>query len=209
MASKGGLESNDRFKVLDAGSGFTFFPYYISYKHTNCNVYCCDCDRSLIHLFSNTNKRLQRTVDFKLYDLTNLGYRENSFSIIYCISVLEHAPNHEKIFEQFERVLEPNGILIITLDISLDDREKSTKENQDLLNQLNNKFNPTDVSLRTLDIGDESEVLNTKFAKGFDRNSLPWASTWSSTLSSLLKLEIPRKPFSFLTVFCGVWRKAR
>lgn len=203
------MRSNDKVEILDAGSGFTFFPYYISYKHSNCNVYCCDYDRSLTHYFSYVNKKSKRPIDFKIYDLANLGYENNSFDITYCISVLEHISNREKIFEQFRRVLKPNGLLIATFDILLEDKYKGVKDARNLLNQLNSKFRATNANLKMLNICSESEILTTKFAKNLDRNSLPWALTWSSILSKLIKLKIPRRPFSFLTVFCGVWRNTK
>jgi len=196
---------NDKFEILDAGSGFTFFPYYVGFKHANSNMHACDRDRSLVRLLGKANMKSQRYVDFKIYDLTNLGYNDNFFDIVYCLSVLEHISKHEKILEQFKRVLKPNGLLILTLDVSLEEQEKSTGEVQGLLNLLNSKFKAADTSLQTLNIGSESEILSTKFAKDFDQNSLPWALTWSSFLTSLIKLRIPRKSFLFLTVFCGVW----
>jgi ubiquinone/menaquinone biosynthesis C-methylase UbiE len=124
------MQPKDKVNILDAGSGFTFFPYYISYKHANCNVYCCDYDYSLINLFDGANKKSKQHLDFKVYDLTNLGYKDNSFDAVYCISVLEHALNREKIFEQFKRVLKPNSLLILSFDISLEDRDKSAKGTQ-------------------------------------------------------------------------------
>lgn len=203
------MQSKDTVEILDAGSGFTFFPYYISHKHANCNVYCCDYDYSLANLFNSANKKSGQYVDFKVYDLTNLGYTDNLFNIIYCISVLEHSSNYGKIFEQFQRVLKPNGLLIVSFDIFLEDRDKSAKETQNLLDQLNVKFEATDANLKTLNIGSKQEILNTRFAKEFDENSLPWALTWSTALSKLIKLRIPRKPFSFLTVLCGVWKNTK
>jgi len=203
------MQSKDTVKILDAGSGFTFFPYYISHKHANCNVYCCDYDYSLINLFDSANKKSKQYIDFKVYDLTNLGYNDNSFDITYCISVLEHASNHAKIFEQFKRVLKPNGLLIVSFDISLEDKDKNAKETQNVLDQLNDKFEATDANLKTLNIASESEILTTRFAKDFDKNSLPWASTWSSILGNLVKLKVPRRPFSLLTMFCGVWRNTK
>jgi len=203
------MQSNDKIEILDAGSGFTFFPYYISHKHVNCNAYCCDYDHSLINLFDSANKKSNQYVDFKAYDLINLGYKDSSFDIVYCISVLEHTSNHEKMFEQFKRVLKPNGLLIISFDVSLENRDNSVKEAQNVLDRLNSKFEATDVDLKVLNIKSEQEILTTRFAEKFYKNSLPWALTWSTALSKLIKLKTPRKPFSYLTVFCSAWKSTK
>jgi len=201
------MHPSDKVEILDAGSGFTFFPYYISYKHSNSKVYCCDYDRSLADVFDNVNKITKRPVDFKVYNLENLGYANDFFHIVYCISVLEHTSGHEKIFEELKRVLKPNGLLIVTFDVSLEDKEKGVKVAQIILNKLNSRFKATNASLKTLSISSEHEILTTKFARNFDENSLPWALTWMSMLSKLRKLKVPQRHFSFLTVFCGVWKK--
>lgn len=203
------VHSSGKVEILDAASGFTFFPYYVSYKHSSSNVFCCDYDCSLIDFFDNVNKKTKRPVDFKVFDLANLGFANDFFHIVYCISVLEHTLSHEKIFEQFKRVLKPGGLLIVSFDISLEDKSKGVKVAQTLLNKLNSKFKATNANLKTLSICSAHEILTTKFARNFDKNSLPWASTWTHILSRLKKLKVPRRPFSFLTVFCGVWKNTK
>lgn len=121
-----------RAVILDAGSGCTFFPYYLCRKFPNARVYCCDADAHLDSFFYDINMNMN--VDFKACDIRNLDYERNFFDVIYCISVLEHTSNHKQIIREFKRVLKTNGLLVITFDISLDGR-KSIHINlaQDLL----------------------------------------------------------------------------
>jgi len=107
------LYTDHKIRILDAGSGCTFFPYYLSYKHPNCVVHCCDYDSSLASIFGEINKRQNAKVEFNMSDLANMGYEDNFFDIIYCISVLEHTRNYEDIIKQFRRVLKLNGRLVV------------------------------------------------------------------------------------------------
>ena len=43
-------------KVLDAGSGITFFPYYMEKTIQGLDITCCDSDGSLISLFDRVNR---------------------------------------------------------------------------------------------------------------------------------------------------------
>lgn len=193
------MYSNEKFNILDAGSGCTFFPYYISYKHSNCKIYCCDNDYSLVPLFAGINNNMENTeIEFNNYDLVNPCYKDDFFDIIYCISVLEHIPNYEEVIKQFKRIIKPNGIIIITFDISLDGKSEITIEKaQDLLDKMDSIFgtrkNNRYQKIQT--IINRPDILTTKWARTFNENSLPWKLTWKSFLISILNLNLPKKPF--------------
>ena len=201
----------DESRILDARSGCTFFPYYLDYKHSNCRLYCCDYNSSLAPTFLEINKKMNSTVEFNAYDLASLGYEDNFFDIVYCISILEHTHNYQDIIKQFKRTLKPNGLLIVTFDISLDRKAKITIEvAQNLLNALNNEFKTTNTNNFRESLIDiqEQDILTNEFIKNFDKKLLPpWKLSWTSSLRKLLKLRFPKTPFWNLTTFCGVWEK--
>mgnify|MGYP003681897678 CR=1 FL=1 len=199
---------DDEIRILDAGSGCTFFPYYLSYKHPNCRVYCCDHDSSLAPIFMKINQKRNANVEFNTCNLANLRYEDNFFDILYCISVLEHTHDHVDIIKQFNRVLKhPTGLLIITFDISLDNKAGIDLA-QDTLNKINNEFKGTHLTIFELlkDI-QKHDIVTTEFARKFDKKLLPWKLTWKSFLGQLLKLKRPKRQFHTLTIFCGVWKK--
>ena len=110
-----------KLTILDAGSGVTFFPYYIaSTFYDPVKVICCDSDESLGAIFQQINLETDAPVEFQLSDICQLPYENNFFDVIYCISVLEHTSNFERVVKEFKRVLKPSGLLIITFDISID-----------------------------------------------------------------------------------------
>jgi len=206
------IQRSSRIRILDAGSGCTFFPYYVRYKHANCRVYCCDYDSSLTPIFTDINNRIDVNVEFNVCDLANLSHKDNSFEIIYSISVLEHIYNREKIIKEFKRVLKPNGSLIITFDISLDNKTAiEISEAQDLLNRLNSEFRVTSINNFQevpIDI-QKPDILTTEFARTFDKKLLPWELTLRTFLLQLVRMKLPKRPFFNLAVYCGVWRKTK
>jgi SAM-dependent methyltransferase len=109
--------------VLDAGSGITFFPFYL--RANGLRVSCCDRDDALIPAFRDASKVLGLDVDFKTADLAELPYANASFDTVYCISVLEHTTQWERIVGEFRRVIRPGGKLVLTLDVELSDPDSS------------------------------------------------------------------------------------
>ena len=84
---------------------------------------------SFIHLLKNVQHKsfcdiaqipLQTYVEYLNYhpcvsDLTSLPYRSNSFDLITALDVLEHIPDDKKASSEMVRVLQPNGLMIITV----------------------------------------------------------------------------------------------
>ncbi len=46
-------------------------------------------------------------------NIANLPFKDNSIDIIFCIAVLEHVPNPEKVISEINRVLKKEGIIYI------------------------------------------------------------------------------------------------
>ncbi len=109
-------------KVLDAGSGITFFPYYLCQQAPGTEITCCDLARSYAPVYDKINAATDARVRFVQAMLQQLPLDADSVDAIYCISVLEHTGNYGAILDEFARVLRPGGLLVITFDISLDGR---------------------------------------------------------------------------------------
>jgi ubiquinone/menaquinone biosynthesis C-methylase UbiE len=198
-------------RILDAGSGCTFFPYYLTQKFSECTVNCCDNDPSLTSTFEEINKIL-KGVDFSVSDLSSLGFEEKTFDIVYCISVLEHTENPKKIIDEFRRVLTTDGLLILTFDVSLDNRSQiSVEEASGLLDALGKVFQSTQssaVSRFSSDVG-KKDILTTSFVReSGHKELLPWRITRASIHNRLVSLNFFKRPFSKLTVFCSVWQNS-
>ena len=170
------LERDGRKRILDAGSGVTFFPYYIKSKYDSADVYCIDYDKTLGKIFGLINSRNKHQVEFSSFDLRETRYEDAYFDIVYSISVLEHTDNYEEIMEEFYRITKPGGKVIITFDISLDGtRDISPERGTELLRALTTKFeNEENLSPELHRYISLPGILTTIGAKDIDSTLLPW-----------------------------------
>jgi len=199
------IKCEPRARILDAGSGMTFFPYYIKSQFDHVNVCCCDYDENLSRMYEQINTGMGNAVDFSVADLRSLPYEDDSFNMVYCVSVLEHTADYETIIEELYRILIPGGELVITFDVSLDGtRDISVEEGTELLialtKRLDNKKNfPLDLKSHI----SASGIFTTNIAQGINAALLPWKYP-----AFLYRIKSLIKSGSFgtwpppLTVFC-------
>lgn len=192
-------------KILDAGSGITFFPYFIKSLHPAGNVYCLDTDKTLEDLFPRINSRQGVDVAFSASNLKDIPFEKDWFDVVYCVSVLEHTNEYEEIIAEFHRVLKPGGRLVITFDLSLDEtRDVSLEAGSMLLEALTRKFRNTEnVSVKPALVALSSDAFTTHSAREIDPNLLPWK--YPPILYRIISL-LRRKRHGiwppYLTVFC-------
>jgi len=116
---------NRKLRVLDAGSGWSFFPYFLHHKFSKLDVSCCDSDTRMNLFYARAEKGM---LSIDISDIAKTPYPDNYFDIVYCISVLEHTKNYKTIIRELKRILRPGGIFIITFDISLNNEKEIRKE---------------------------------------------------------------------------------
>jgi ubiquinone/menaquinone biosynthesis C-methylase UbiE len=211
----------NEFKILDVGSGVTFFPYYIYLTFEKVTVDCCDFDTEYIPIFSRINANLNQNVKFHNMDMKKLELEDNSYDIIYCISVLEHTNDHENVLKEFHRVLKPNGSLILTFDISIDGfADISIDAAKELISLIEKYYTPLE-SMDPYDpldrLTNSNQFLTTGYIKEINKSLLPWSYS-ISTLSQVVKncfnysmiLKIVNRikhPNPNLTIYCNQYKK--
>lgn len=111
---------SSRGRLLDAGSGITFFPFLLS--AAGFEVHCCDSDDSLglADRYKRAESLTGSRVAFSESTLTDLPYESGSFDVVTCVSVLEHVgAAREDIVAALADVLKPGGRLVLTCDVDL------------------------------------------------------------------------------------------
>jgi len=94
-------------KLLDFGCGNGEFANMIS---NYCNLVCgVDCSEDAV----NKAKSSYPKIEFKVLEDDNLPYEDNYFDTICMIDVFEHILDTETVLEELNRVLKPNGHLLI------------------------------------------------------------------------------------------------
>lgn len=191
--------------ILDAGSGITFFPFFLNsaYKVTCVDQDDYECNYAKINVNQKTN------VAFKRTSLTQIPYPDNSFDAIYCISVLEHTGEYEVIVNEFFRLLKPNGLLVVTFDLSLDGSDQGLNSNaaQGLIGSIGKRMNLEYNSSDLIHDLKSHDRYTTSYVKMSNKGHLlPWPErTLKSTVKNFVLGRKP-VPFSNLT-FCNVSAK--
>lgn len=202
-------DQGTEFRIMDAGSGVTFFPYYLTKTLDKSELHCVDFNDSYVDMFSGINKTTKHPVNFSIKYLDDTGFEKEYFDAIYCISVLEHTKNYDQIIEEFFNVLKPGGRLILTFDISLDERNDISPDGAaDLIGSLTRWFKPDDelLPLKGL-LLENDDILTTRYAYGIDPDLL-WTSPpppYKLFLENLKYLLRGKKWASFpplFTVYC-------
>jgi ubiquinone/menaquinone biosynthesis C-methylase UbiE len=201
------IKKKSKLNILDAGSGITFFPYYLQKTFPYSDIYCCDHDKYLQKYFNDINANENANISFDICDLNNTEYPDNHFDYIYSISVLEHTNNYSDIIKEFKRILKPNGRLILTFDISLERNDNLGINNaKNIINILNNNLSPyNEINLDSELI--KNNILTTHYAQ----NNYPSTLPWKSYIKFIKKLKnlVYNKKFSIpeYSIICHVLSK--
>lgn len=212
------------FRVLDAGSGLTFFPHFVASELPVERVECSDRDPAMERAAKRLREPASPVVSYSTQDLAALRFADESFDCTYCISVLEHTAERERIIDEFFRTLRPGGLLVVTIDVSLDGRaEIPRQEAVALMGGLERRFTPlepygaelaeppTDV-LTTRNVGRYEPTLvpprTYATAGGVLRRLLrPHTFPWGRAVRRLLGSGGAGSGGSDLTFFCTAWLK--
>ena len=195
----------DKAIILDAGSGLTFFPFYLLSK--GYIVHCCDMDKVLESMFLHINTRScsqSKNIHFRTCSLNNLAYPDEYFDEVFCISVLEHTSNHREIIEEFYRVLKPGGRLVLTCDVSLDGTKQLTLFSLErLLDDIGQFF----THLYPVVVDKNKALLATDYFRKYPEK-LPWKRR-GINFRNILHLNVMRRPFFSLGVVGFTLEKRR
>jgi len=190
-------------EVLDAGSGVTFFPWMLRRAYPQAEIRCCDINDRWTTLYAQIGERSGQSVEFLSRSLSDTGLRSKSVDVLYCISVLEHAPNFLEIIEEFSRILRPGGLVVITFDLSLEKGgHLSPAEGDELLGAIHRGLFGRD-SACSIPRGADG-LLTTDIARILGRPELlPWrAPTLRSRLRHLARFRMPPRHPPLLTIYC-------
>lgn len=201
--------SGGKGRILDAGSGITFFPYYLIEKYPDKQVECCDYDPKLKSQFERVNSKLNKSIQYFNADIRNIDKPDNYYNAVYCISVLEHTDDYDGILKELARITSKDGHLILTFDISMDgSADVSIEKAIELLAVIEKYYVqvPGKISLSGSDL-ESSEVLTTNYINTINKDLIPWKYPYLMFFKSLSKGKLPKYLLRNLTCYCGVFKK--
>lgn len=109
-----GKDHKGKQQILDAGSGFGQYSFFLSGKNKDWSVEAVDVKVEQIADCTAFFSRIGRTnVRFGLADLT-IYDRPGTFDLILSVDVMEHIEEDEKVFRNFYNSLTRQGLLLIS-----------------------------------------------------------------------------------------------
>ena len=206
---QGARGEGQEFKVLDAGSGVTFFPYYLREQIPSAEVTCFDSNSSYHPMFAAVNGTMgQSKVRFIEGMLQKIPLHDDSFDAVCCISVLEHTGNYDEILDEFARLLRPGGLLVLTFDLSLDGKfELSKADALKLLSSIERRFSvPAGLDLHgelnRMDDPAGQKILTTDHIRQTQPDLLPWKHPMLKAAHDLAKGHGWTGGFRSKSVYC-------
>ncbi len=196
-------------RILDAGSGITFFPYYLKEKYPELAIECCDTDHRLEEQFARVNGELEQQVEYFDSDIRYIDRPEGFYDAVYCISVLEHTKDYGSIIEELARITKPGGILVLTFDISTDGSADIPFHTAvDLLSEVRRHYDqiPEKYDIEHKDLESE-ELLTTGYIASTDKKLLPWRYPYLMIFKTIASGKIPKNFIRNLSCYCGIFKK--
>lgn len=104
---------NKIINILDAGTGFGQYTYFMSTKLQPNKILAIDVKEDWIDDCKNffQTKNFQN-IKFDVQDLIKINYK-NEFDLIVCVDVMEHIEDDITVFQNFYNALKEDGFLLI------------------------------------------------------------------------------------------------
>lgn len=107
-------ERRDVQYVLDAGSGFGQYDYYLGKRHRDWHIQGVDVKEEQIEDCNQFFQKIGlKNVGFSKADLTQFS-KPDTYDLVLCVDVMEHIEEDEKVLRNYCRSLKKGGMLLIS-----------------------------------------------------------------------------------------------
>ena len=104
----------NEIKILDAGSGFGQYVYFLSRKNKNWKILGVDVKDEQVEDCNQFFQQIKKEqVTFQVADLTKFKKPE-SFDLVLSVDVMEHILEDVEVFKNIHTSLKPGGMLLIS-----------------------------------------------------------------------------------------------
>ena len=101
-------------QILDAGSGFGQYDYYLASRNKNWQIKGVDVKEEQIEDCTNFFQQIGlNNTSFEIADLTKFNEKE-TYNLVLCVDVMEHIEEDELVLRNFYKSMKPGGMLLIS-----------------------------------------------------------------------------------------------
>lgn len=197
-------------KVIDAGSGFTFFPFYLVQTNPGLDLDCYDNDPVAGAAVQAVGEAIGMAPGFREEDLESLRTGDASINAVYSVSVIEHTRNPRKVIDEICRVLRPGGLFVCTFDVSFE--ERSPMHWSRVAGLVSHAADIFEVSedWKTIDLEQlvsSPEIVTTSWVAATGAAALPWKQPRLVWLYDLLRGRPRSMLYRPMTFCCATFTK--
>ena len=126
--------------ILDAGSGFGQYDYYIAKKHKDWKIKAVDVKEEQIDDCNNFFSKIGfDPVHFEIADLTKFN-EPDTFNMVLCVDVMEHIEEDELVLKNYYSSLKKGGMLLISTPSDQGGSDVHHHEHDDYVNDGTHSF---------------------------------------------------------------------
>ncbi len=180
--------------ILDAGSGFGQYDYYLSKRFPQAKILGLDVKSEQVDDCNNFFGKLDKpNIRFQTADLTAIEFRDQ-FDLVLCVDVMEHIEEDRKVLTNYYNALRTGGVLLISTP---SDQGGSDVHHHD--DQHDGAVGFIDEHVRDgYAIADLKEKLETA---GFSRTELRYQYGRPGKISWRLSMKYPIQLLNFSKLF--------
>lgn len=172
--------ANGNMNILDAGSGFGQYSYYVSKQSKSWKIVGVDVKEEQIEdcnrFFTQIGKSEQ--VKFEYADLTKYEKQE-AFDLILSVDVMEHILEDVEVFKNFHKSLKDNGMVLISTP--------SDQGGSDVHDEDDHSF----IDEHVRDGYNIQEIEDKLKSAGFSKVDAAYSYGWPGKISWKLSMKYP------------------
>lgn len=183
--------------ILDAGSGFGQYSFYLSKQSKNWNILGVDVKTEQIEDCNNFFKQIKKSdqVKFEFADLTKYT-KPNTYDLILSVDVMEHILEDVDVFKNFHQSLKDNGMVLISTPSDQGGSDVHDDDDHSFIDEhVRDGYNINEI---------EDKMKSAGFTKVEAKYSYGWPGKISWKLSMkypILMLNASKLFFVFLPVY--------
>lgn len=179
-----------KINILDAGSGFGQYSYFLSKQSKNWNILGVDVKTEQIEDCNNFFSKIKKTenVKFEYADLTKFS-KDEEYNLILSVDVMEHILEDVEVFKNFHKSLKKNGMVLISTP--------SDQGGSDVHDEDDHSF----IDEHVRDGYNINEIEDKLKSAGFTKVEANYSYGWPGKISWKLSMKYPIQMLNFSKLF--------